>query len=186
MPISEIILIALGLSMDAFAVSVASGLARPRNCLAHALRLGLVFGIFQALMPAIGWLGGTGFRGILAPVDHWIAFGLLTLIGLHMILASEKEPRKSSPVAGPAKLFLLGVATSIDALAAGLTFALLHVEILIPIIIIGAITFVMSFGGVYLGRRVGGIFARRAEILGGLILIAIGIRILFQHLNSGT
>lgn len=186
MPITEIILIALGLSMDAFAVSVASGLAQPRSCLVHALRLGLVFGIFQALMPALGWLGGTGFRDLLAPVDHWIAFGLLMLIGLHMILAPEKESRSSSPVIRPARLLLLGVATSIDALAAGLTFALLDVEILIPITIIGAVTFITSFAGVYLGRRVGDLFARRAEILGGLILIAIGVRILAQHLDSGT
>ena len=187
MPLVEVLLLAVGLSMDAFAVSVVAGLSMQRNCFAPALRRGLVFGTFQAGMPILGWLGGMSFRGILAPFDHWIAFGLLMLIGLHMILGPPQSPdSRSSRGARASRLLLLGFATSIDALAVGLTFALLEVKILTPVLIIGAITFFMSFGGVYLGQRVGRIFARRIDAVGGLILIAIGIRILLEHLLSGT
>ncbi|MBN1196294.1 MAG: manganese efflux pump [Candidatus Aminicenantes bacterium] len=185
MPITEIVLIALGLSMDAFAVSVAAGLSLQRNCFPHALQRGVVFGSFQAVMPVLGWLGGLGFRPILEPLDHWIAFGLLAIIGLHMIFSSWKSADSAKHAGGFVQLIVLGIATSIDALAIGLTFALLGVRILFPVLVIGATTFFMSFGGVYLGQRVGRLFARRIEAIGGLILILIGIRILVKHLAAG-
>ncbi len=186
MPLAEIVLIALGLSMDAFAVSVVSGLSLERNCFPHALQKGFVFGIFQAGMFILGWWGGIGFRHILAPLDHWIAFGLLLFIGLHMILSALKPGDCRKINDGFGRLIMLGVATSIDALAVGLAFALLGVRILLPILIIGLVTFMMSFGGVYLGQRVGRLFARRIEALGGVILILIGVRILVKHLATGT
>jgi len=185
MPLAEIVLIALGLSMDAFAVSVAAGLSLQRNCFPHALQRGLIFGAFQAGMPVLGWLGGMGFRPILEPLDHWIAFGLLAIIGTHMIVSSWNSETNLKPTGGFAQLIMLGIATSIDALAIGLTFALLGVDILFAILVIGAVTFAMSFGGVYLGQRVGRLFARRIEVLGGLILIFIGVRILVKHLADG-
>jgi len=171
--------------MDAFAVSVAAGLSLQRNCFPHALQRGVVFGLFQAGMPVLGWFGGMGFRPVMAPLDHWIAFGLLVFIGLHMIASSWKPAGYQKPGGGFGQLVILGIATSIDALAIGLTFALLGVDILFPVLIIGAITFFMSFGGIYLGQRVGRLFARRVEALGGLILIFIGLRILVKHLVEG-
>lgn len=171
--------------MDAFAVSVAAGLSLQRSCFPHALKRGVVFGSFQAAMPVLGWLGGLGFRPILEPVDHWIAFGLLAIIGLHMIISSWNATDSTKHAGSFVQLIVLGIATSIDALAIGLTFALLGVDILFAILIIGAVTFAMSFGGVYLGQRVGRLFARRIEAIGGLILILIGVRILFKHLAEG-
>ena len=183
----RLLLIALGLSMDAFAVSVTTCLSLRRRCFPDALQLGVVFGGFQALMPVLGWMGGIGFRRVMAPVDHWIAFSLLTIIGIRMIRESRRPPQpcRRNSARHLLVLLTLGVATSIDALAVGLTFAFLGVAILTPVLVIGAVTFVMSFAGVYLGKRFGHLFERRIEALGGLILIAIGTHILWDHISNG-
>jgi putative Mn2+ efflux pump MntP len=180
-----IILIALGLSMDAFAVSLASGAAVKELRLQHALRMALFFGSFQAFMPVIGWLAGTGLRGFIAGFDHWIAFALLSAIGGKMIYESTRIGEHGNAI-DPFNfsiLLLLSIATSIDALAVGVSFAFIGVDIVAPVIIIGLITFVLSLLGVYIGDKVGHLFERTMAIFGGLILIAIGVKILIEHLT---
>lgn len=179
-----IVVIAVGLSMDAFAVSVTSGITIKRLKIEHAVRIALFFGAFQATMPVIGWLAGLGLSGFIANVDHWVAFGLLTIIGCKMIYeayALSPDERKSDPLSIQV-LLVLSIATSIDALAVGVSFALLDVSIITPAIAIGVITFTLSLLGVLLGGRLGQLFAKRAEIAGGLVLIAIGVRILLAHI----
>jgi putative Mn2+ efflux pump MntP len=180
-----LLLIAFGLSMDAFAVSVSNGIAIQRRRANHALRIGLFFGSFQALMPLIGWAAGLNLRDLISGVDHWIAFGLLTFIGCKMIYESKKmngRGKEAKPLNLPT-LLMLSVATSIDALAVGISFALLNISIIAPILVIGAVTFVLSFFGVLTGSKIGHFFEKKIEILGGLILIGIGIKILIEHLN---
>ncbi len=181
MDLLSLLLISFGLAMDAFAVSVSCGICgRPRKWGLIA-RVGLYFGGFQALMPVLGWLAGTRLRGPIASLDHWVAFGLLALIGVKMIRESfaigarRFDPRRHKV------LLTLAVATSIDALAVGLSFALLDGGILVPALTIGAVTFCVSCLGVIIGDRVGSIFEKAAEILGGLILIGIGLKILLEH-----
>lgn len=179
-----ILLIAIGLAMDALAVSISSGIAMKRLKINHAVTIAAFFGSFQAIMPLIGWLAGLGTRDFISEVDHWVAFGLLSLIGCKMIYKSTKmDPSKK--ILEPMNLYVLlalSVATSIDALAVGVTFAFIDVLIISPIIIIGVVTFVLSFIGVCVGDRVGHLFENKIEILGGLILIAIGTKILIDHL----
>lgn len=184
MDLITVVIIALGLAMDAFAVSVASGFTIKRLKLRHAVRIALFFGVFQALMPLIGWLAGLGLREFISQWDHWIAFGLLASIGAKMIYESFKldsDKKKIDPLA-LGVLLLLAIATSIDALAVGITFAFLDVQIAWPVAIIGLITFATSFVGVYLGDRFGHIFESKIELVGGLVLIAIGMKILLEHL----
>ncbi len=176
-----LLLISFGLSMDAFAVSVSCGICgRPKKWSLIA-RVGLYFGGFQALMPVLGWLAGTRLKGPISSVDHWVAFGLLALIGVKMIHESftigarRFDPRRHKV------LLTLAVATSIDALAVGLSFALLDGGILIPALTIGMVTFCVSCLGVMIGDRVGSTFEKAAEILGGIILIGIGLKILLEH-----
>ena len=172
--------------MDAFAVSITSGLTIKQLRIAHAIRIGLFFGAFQAIMPLAGWLAGLSVRDFVADVDHWIAFGLLILIGGKMIyeaLGMESVDRKQDPLK-ISVLLMLSIATSIDALAVGVTFAILNVSIILPVMVIGMVTFVMSFAGVYIGDRLGHFFEKKIEILGGLVLIGIGIKILIEHLTS--
>jgi len=181
-----IILIALGLSLDAFAVSVASGIVIRRERVRHAFKVALFFGGFQALMPTIGWLAGLGLRSFISGVDHWIAFGLLVFIGSKMIFESsrlEKDEEGGCPTETPV-LFMLAVATSIDALAVGLSFSLLEVSIVRPVLVIGAVAFAVSFLGFLAGNRLGHFFERKIELLGGLILIGIGVKILIEHLAA--
>jgi putative Mn2+ efflux pump MntP len=184
MDVPTVLFIAFGLSMDAFAVSVASGLAMERLKMRHAVRIALSFGLFQAAMPVAGWFLGLGFRGMISSVDHWIAFGLLSAIGVKMIYESGKlgvEGRNSGPPSHYV-LLVLSVATSLDALAVGLSLSLLNVHIVEPVIIIGLVTFALSLLGVYIGDRLGHFFERKIEVLGGLVLIAIGLKILLEHL----
>ena len=184
MDLTAILLIALGLAMDAFAVSVTNGITIKHQRIQNALKIGLFFGAFQALMPSIGWLAGLSLREWIGGVDHWIAFGLLTLIGGKMIYESVKtgsEEKASDPL-GLFVLFMLSIATSIDALAVGLSFALLKISIVTPILVIGLVTFALSFLGVFIGNKVGHFFENKIEILGGLILIGIGVKILIGHL----
>ena len=186
MPILQIVLIAFALAMDAFAVSVAGGFAIRRVRLRHALTYGLWFGGFQALMPLLGWLGGMTLTNYISSIDHWIAFVLLSGIGGKMIYESFqiKEVEESKDPLEPKTLFLLAVATSIDALAVGISFALLKVTVFIPALVIGVVTFGMSYVGVYIGAKGSHFFERKIEVAGGVILIAIGCKILWSHLMA--
>lgn len=177
-----VILIAVGLSMDAFAVSIAKGISVNMNRRRSAILLASLFGGFQALMPVIGWFVGLGLRDIIMGIDHWIAFGLLGFIGAKMIYDSTKsEDGKEEDVTLFAAL-VLAVATSIDALMVGLSFAFLETPILIPVLIIGVVTLTLSYMGFIFGSRMGSIFGKKIKILGGLILVLIGIRILIEHI----
>ncbi|MEG4072884.1 manganese efflux pump MntP family protein [Microcoleus sp. Pol14C2] len=180
------ILLSLGLAADAFAVAVSSGLAIKHMKVNKALKIALFFGGFQALMPVIGWLIGLSFSFLITPIDHWIAFGLLSFIGGRMIyesLQSEECEKKFNPL-DTGTLITLSVATSIDALAVGLGFAVLKDSIAPAVTAIGFITFFLAFAGVFIGHKCGNLFANKIEILGGAILIFIGSRILFMHLTE--
>lgn len=181
MNIIDILFIGLGLSMDAFAVSVCKGLAMKKMDVKKALVCSLYFGVFQALMPLIGFLLGSGFKNVVSSIDHWIAFVLLGIIGINMI----KEAKSCETVndAMDVKTMLtLAVATSIDALAIGVTFAFLKVSIIPAITIIGVTTFVCCFVGVKLGSIFGEKLKTKAEIVGGTVLMLMGAKILIEHL----
>ena len=185
MHLITIIFIAFGLAMDAFAVSIASGIAIKNLSINKALKISLSFGLFQAFMPVIGWLAGLSLIDLISKIDHWVAFGLLALVGCKMIYESFKieEAEKAFDPLNFYVLLLLSIATSIDALAVGLSFAILKVIIVRPVIIIGIVTFVLSLLGVFIGKKVGHFFEKKIEILGGIILIGIGITILIEHLG---
>jgi manganese efflux pump family protein len=178
--------IAIGLAMDAFAVSIAVGLTLKQVSLRQTFRLSYHFGLFQALMPIIGWLAGRSIAQWIGPVDHWVAFGLLTAIGGKMIYEAvkdeEHEGERKDPTKG-ASLVVLSVATSIDALAVGLSLALLGVAIWYPALVIGLVALGFTAVGLHLGKRFGALLGRRMEIVGGVILILIGVRILVEHLT---
>lgn len=176
-----VILIAIGLAMDALAVSIAKGISVQGNRRRPAILLASLFGGFQALMPVVGWLAGLGLRDMIMEVDHWIAFGLLGFIGAKMIYDSTKSEGIREEEVTLSLALVLAVATSIDALMVGLGFAFLEIPILIPILIIGAVTLVLSYLGFMFGSRMGTIFGRKIRVLGGIILILIGIRILAEH-----
>lgn len=184
MGLIELFLIAVGLSMDAFAVSVCKGLAMPKCTFKKAAIVGLWFGGFQALMPAIGYILGAQFQESIASIDHWIAFVLLALIGgnmIHEALDNDEEEADASLDVKP--MFLLAVATSIDALAIGITFAFLKVNIIPAVCFIGIVTFIISFAGVKIGNVFGARYKNKAEIVGGVILILLGLKILLEHLG---
>ena len=179
----ELFLIGIGLSMDAFAVSICKGLSMQKIDKKYTLCIGLFFGGFQALMPLTGYLLGSQFSGYIERFDHWIAFVLLALIGVNMIKESREEEEKSYAGVNFKELLILAVATSIDALAVGVTFAFLQVNIVPAITIIGCTTFVISIAGVYVGNVFGSRYKSRAELTGGVILILIGLKILLEHLG---
>ena len=182
MSLFELFLIAVGLSMDAFAVSVCKGLSVRRVRPAHALTCGGYFGLFQGMMPLIGWLLGVRFQNIIVSIDHWIAFGLLVLIGLNMIretIWGDDEEQNSD--FGVRTMLVMAIATSIDALAVGVSMAFLNVNVWISAAVICIITLIISAVGVYLGTMFGTRLGSKAGIIGGLILIAIGIKIVVEH-----
>jgi putative Mn2+ efflux pump MntP len=184
MDIISIVIIAVGLAMDAFAVSITSGITIKRLHINHALKIALFFGLFQAIMPIIGWLAGLSLRDYISAIDHWIAFGLLSFIGCKMIYESitvQSSKKEINPL-NVYVLLVLSVATSIDALAVGVSFAFLKVSIVTPVIIIGTVTFMLSYLGVYIGDRIGHFFENKIEIAGGILLIGIGIKILVEGL----
>lgn len=187
MDLTTILLVALGLSLDAVAVSLASSSYAPRVDLRQAISLSLLFGLFQALMPLAGWLAGLGFKSLIADYDHWVAFILLAFIGGRMIVESRRggECRAQPARLGLMTMLGLALATSIDALAVGLSFSALRVGIVLPALIIGLVTFLLSLLAAIAGRRFGARLAGRAELLGGLILVAIGLKILLEHLQAG-
>ena len=177
-------ILAVGLSMDAFAVAVCKGLAMNRITAKKAITVGLWFGIFQALMPLIGFLLGYGFQDKITAVDHWIAFILLALIGANMIRESlSHEEEKADDSLSFKTMFILAVATSIDALAVGITFAFLTVNIWRAITFIGITTFIISVIGVKIGNIFGTKYQNKAEFVGGAILILLGLKILLEHLG---
>jgi len=184
MEILTVILLAIGLSFDSFAVSVCSGLNLPHIRFFQAAKIAVFFALFQACMPLIGWLLGNSMKTLIEPVDHWIAFGLLSLVGGKMIIESfiNSESREIKNPLHIRVILLLSLATSIDALAVGFSFATLIEKILLPVIIIGLVTFIASMLGILLGKKTGPIFNRYAEIFGGLILIIIGSKILIEHI----
>ena len=180
----SVLLIAVGLSMDAFAVAVCKGLALRRVTFRHEITVGLWFGVFQALMPLIGFLIGEQFREKIMAYDHWIAFGLLALIGGNMIREAvfEKDEATADAALSPRAMLPLAIATSIDALAVGVTFAFLNVHIAPAAALIGVVTCLLSMGGVKLGSLFGAKMEKRAQVVGGVILILLGLRILLEHL----
>lgn len=184
----EIFLIGVGLSMDAFAVSVCKGLGMHRINYGHAVVIALFFGVFQALMPVIGWLLGSTFAAYVTAFDHWIAFGLLAVVGGKMLWDAfhddeDDEVEQSAPKLDIRELFMLALATSIDALAVGISFSFLEINILEAVLVIGVTTFALSFIGVVFGNRFGTRFERPSQIAGGVVLILIGLKILLEHLD---
>ena len=189
MSLWELVLIGIGLSMDAFAVSLCKGLGMKKINYRHGLIIALFFGVFQGIMPLIGWFLGTQFEQYIKPVDHWVAFALLTYIGVKMIwdATHEKEEEKNEKLEDPKldlkEMLLLAIATSIDALAVGITFAVLQTPIVPAITIIGLTTFCLSWIGVAIGNRFGTRYEKKAEITGGVVLVLIGLKILLEHLG---
>ena len=189
MGIFELFSLALGLSMDAFAVSICKGLAtesmRPR----HMVIVGLWFGGSQALMPLVGYFLGAAFQKYITAVDHWVAFALLAIIGGRMVWGALRhgagEEEDAPPDLSARRLCLLAIATSIDALAVGVSMAFMNVPVLLSAVVIGVVAFVLSLVGGLVGKRLGSLFQRRAELVGGLVLIAIGVKILIEHLSGG-
>lgn len=186
----ELLLMGIGLAMDAFAVSICKGLAMRKVNKKQAIIIGLFFGGFQALMPLAGWLLGIQFESYITGIDHWIAFVLLALIGGKMILEAIRpaegegiEVGKMDQPLDLKEMFILAIATSIDALAVGVTFAFLDYPIVESISIIGIVTLLISIGGVYVGNFFGNKYKNKAEFAGGLILVFIGLRILLSHLG---
>lgn len=185
MSVFTIIFIALGLSFDAFAVSIVSGVSIRDLKIKNAFRIAIFFGLFQAFMPIMGFFLGGKLRSIISDIDHWVVFCILFLVGCKMIYEATR-PKRNADKKDPLNiyvLFLLSIATSLDAFSVGITFAFLKIAIIGPVIIIGVITFALSFFGVFLGNKTGHFFERKIEALGGLILIAIGTKILIEHLS---
>ncbi len=182
MGIAELVIIAVGLSMDAFAVSIGKGLSLKQIKLRHVLSVGLWFGGFQALMPLIGYLLGATFTAVVSDFDHWIAFFLLGIIGFNMIRDSfSKEEEKHDDNFSFRTMLMLAVATSIDALAVGVSFAFLSVDLWISVALIGLITFAFSAVGLKIGNIFGNKYKSKAEFTGGVVLVLMGVKILVEH-----
>jgi len=184
MELLSISLVALGLSADCFAVALSASVTNRNLSRTAALRVTAAFGFFQALMPLLGWLAGRTIVDFIASFDHWLAFGLLAFVGGKMLWEAfhHEEDEKPRDISRGLMLLTLSVATSLDALAVGLAFAFEDVNIWLAIPVIGAVSFVVAGIGFLLGKKVGEVFGKRAEIIGGIILIGIGIRILLSHL----
>ena len=184
----ELLLIGVGLSMDAFAVAICKGLGMSRLNIKQAAVIALFFGAFQAIMPLIGWAAGSWLADLITPIDHWVAFALLAFVGGKMLWDAFHEEDDENPDQMDAKLdlkelLMLAIATSIDALAVGITFAFLQTDIVPSVAIIGCTTFVISFAGVAVGHFFGARFEKPATIVGGVVLILIGLKILLEHLG---
>lgn len=186
MTLPSILIIALGLGMDAFSVAIGIGAFSRTASWGPVFRLSLYFGIFQTLMPVAGWFAGMTVAHVIAEYDHWVAFALLAYVGGKMMMESLHHGEKNyhaDPTRGLTVL-MLSVATSIDALAVGLSFAFLQIPIFFPSIVIGAVAFGMTMIGMVFGEKLGGLMGRKVEMIGGIILIGIGINILLEHLTT--
>jgi len=184
MDIVSTIFIAFSLAMDAFSVSVTSGITTRNIKLYQILKMGFSFGFFQTFMPILGWLIGSSLKVYISNIDHWIAFGLLSFVGLRMIYESIKGEHQVVNPFDNKTLILLSISTSIDALAVGVSFSFLDISILVPVLIVGVITFILSSIGILMGNGLRHFFENiKVEIFGGLILIGIGIKILLEHLR---
>ena len=182
MPLPELLLVALGIAMDAFAVCLAVGSLPAARGPRPAFRLAFHFGLFQGIMPVLGWLAGATIEPMIRDWDHWIAFALLAFVGIRMISATSRpEVTGTVDLSRGWSLVLLSIAVSLDALAVGLSFGLLGIFVVYPAILIGLVTGVVSWFGLQLGNRVGARFGRWVQILGGLVLVAMGWRIVLQH-----
>lgn len=190
-----LVLLGLSLSMDTLAIAMTIGICKADLCHRHALKTGLIFAFFQTLMPAIGWYAGSSLLGLIKPFDHWIAFALLAFIGgkliyetLHeKVMSDEENDNASCPREDPTsfkRLVVLAVATSIDALAAGISLAVDASPIVPALLIIGLITFIVAIAGVLLGKRLGVLFQRNACIVGGIVLVLLGVKILYEHMGQ--
>lgn len=184
MGIFEIIFIGLGLSFDTFAVSISTGLLKNSIKFWQGVRIAIVLAFFQTLMPLLGWFGGTQIAEYISSIDHWIAFGLLSIVGIKMIIDSfkEEEDKKTNPLLFRV-LILMGLATSIDALVVGVSLAFSDVNIYQSIVIIGIITFLSAMIGMLIGKSANGKLGKKVEIIGGLILFGIGLKILIEHIG---
>ncbi len=185
MSLITVFFLALGLGIDAFSVAIGIGAANRQKSWAPVLRMSFAFGLFQFFMPLAGWMAGSTIVDLIAGFDHWIAFGLLFLIGVKMIreaFENEKSEEKPDQTKG-LPLLMLSIATSIDALAVGFSFSLLKTPIFYPSVIIGLVCFTMTAVGMMFGKALAGIFGRKVEIAGGLVLIGIGIKILIEHIG---
>ena len=183
MPSLSLLVIAFGLAMDAFAVSISSGVTLSKIRFRHALTIASFFGGFQAIMPLIGWRTGNWVRTYIAAFDHWIAFALLLLVGLRMIYESRKHGEDGTAI-DPTRitvLLVLAIATSIDALAVGFSLSFLDMTIFVPVLVIGIVTFIMCFAGTYIGALSGQLLGKRVEVIGGIMLIGIGVKIVIEH-----
>lgn len=184
MEVMEVIFIGIGLAMDAFAVAICKGLSIHKLNWKNTLRIALYFGIFQASMPVLGYVLGTNFENLVVAFDHWIAFVLLAAIGMDMIKSSfDQETEKRNDKVDFKTMIVLAIATSIDALAVGITFAFLNVNLTHAICYIGIITFILSTLGVKIGNKFGDKFQSKAELFGGVILILMALKILLEHLG---
>ena len=182
MGIFSILLTGFALSMDAFAVSVTKGMTLKKINLSIATKIAFLFGLFQAVMPLIGWLFGMNFELYIRSIDHWIAVFLLSFLGIKMIVEAIKDDdNDNSTYLDNKELIILSIATSIDALAVGVTFAFLNIDIIPICVSIGVITFLVCFIGVLIGKKIGSVFKNYAQIIGGIILILIGLNILNEH-----
>lgn len=181
----EIVIIALGLAMDSLAVSIAAGVILEKFRVRQAARIAFFMGFFQAFMPLVGWMLGISFRNYIKEYDHWVAFIILSFLGGKMVLEGIRSNQEDDHSFDPTRLltlFSLAIATSIDALAIGVSFAFLNIEIALPLVIIGMVTFVLSLFGVLFGCRLGCKVDLKIELIGGIILISIGTKILIEHL----
>jgi len=186
MNLVEILILSVGLAMDAFAVAIACGFIMKRPKISHAFKIALFFGVFQSAMPLLGWALARSFRELAQGFDHWIAFALLFFIGGKMIFEGFK-PKDEQLEINPLQistLLILSVATSIDALAAGISFSFLRITMLLPVIVIGLVTFAFSFAGVKIGSKIGHYLEHKVKILGGLVLIGLGVKVLAEHLTA--
>ncbi len=182
MGLITLFLLAIGLCFDTFAVSVSSGLLRKEIVFWQAVRIAFFLAVFQAVMPVLGWLGGITIKDWIAPFDHWVALGILSILGVKMLLESlKKNEEKNINPLDIRVIISMALATSIDAFAVGISFAIIEVNMLLAVIIIGSVTFIASMLGILFGKKTGSHFGQKMEIIGGLILIAIGIKIVIEH-----
>lgn len=180
-----LLLLAIGLCFDTFAVSVSSGIIKKEILFWQAVRIAIILAAFQAVMPLIGWLGGISIKGWIEPFDHWIALGILTLLGVKMLIESQKESEDKNINPLDIKVIIsMAIATSIDALAVGISFAIIQVNMILAVFTIGSVTFIASMLGILFGKKTGSHLGQKMEIIGGLILIAIGVKIVLEHYSA--